>query len=202
MKAHLPEPMKRLVKDLAEWPSIGPRQARRLVFYLVRGGQDALKRYTADFDDLRKIKICEQCFFVHQNSDSLCEICRNPQREQGLIAIVEKETDLLALEATASFHGRYLIIGDLEKTGILEEVQKLRLQSLKQYIQKKLHGQAEEVILALNPTRAGDAYVEFITKELRPLTRKISRLAIGLPRGGEIEFADEETLGESLAHRQ
>ena len=115
--------------------------------------------------------------------------------------VVEKETDLLSLENTGKFTGRYLIIGGNSKTGTLEEWQKLRLQSLKQFIEKEFAGQAQEIIIAFNPTSAGDFSAALIEKELKGFTKKISRLGRGLPTGGEIEFADDETLGSALERR-
>ena len=197
----LHRPMKELADQLSELPSIGPRQAIRLVFYLAQEGQDALARLSKNLYEVLAIKTCRQCFFFHMNNDGLCDICRDPGRNQKIIAIVEKETDLLAIENTKLFGGRYFIFGTLEKSGILSEAQRLRLQSLKSHIEKNLGGQAEEILLALSPTRYGDFYADLVKKELQPLALRISKLAIGLPRGAEIEFADDETLGESLRGR-
>jgi recombination protein RecR len=201
MNNHLPRPMKDLANQLAELPSIGPRQAIRLVFHLIQKGHNDLSQLARGVQGLMTVKTCRQCFFFHLNQDGLCDICRDPGRNQKIIAIVEKESDLLALENIKTYGGRYFIFGTLEKTGILSEVQNLRLQSLKTQIEKSLGGQTEEIIIAFSPTRYGDFYAEIIKKELAPLTLRISRLAIGLPRGGEIEFADDETLGESLRGR-
>jgi recombination protein RecR len=149
---------------------------------------------------------------IHLNPQNsaprLCAICSNPKRNKSIIAVVEKETDLISLEKTKKFNGRYLIIGDLKKTGILESGQKLRLNHLKDFIKKHLtpsagsgQGQAEEIILALNPTTYGDLNADLITQELKGFAKKISRLGRGIPTGGEIEFADEETLGSALERR-
>lgn len=216
----LPEPLKKLVDRLSKLPSIGPRQATRLAFHLIGRGENSIRSLASDLDDLRKIKVCERCFFVHQNSGSLCDICANKNRDQKVIMVVEKETDLLSLEKTNKFSGRYFILGAIHKTGILEEWQKLRLENLKKFIQKELgpsthstiaqggeqsrttgSGQAEEIILAFNPTSQGDYNASLIVKELKPLAKKISRLGRGLPVGGEIEFADDETLGSALERR-
>jgi recombination protein RecR len=115
--------------------------------------------------------------------------------------IVEKETDLLSLENAGKFTGKYLVLGEIAKTGILESWQKLRLQNLKSIIQKEMQGKAEEIILALNPTSMGDFNASALARELEPFTKKISRLGRGLPTGGEIEFADDETLGSALERR-
>lgn len=193
--------MKELADQLTELPSIGPRQAIRLVFHLVDEGRNSLARLSQSIQEVMAIKTCRQCFFFHMNSDGLCDFCRDSGRNQKVIAIVEKETDLLAIENTKSYAGRYLILGLLERSGTLDEAQRLRLQSLKNHIEKNLGGKAEEIIIALSPTRYGDFYSNLIKKELEPVTLKISKLAIGLPRGAEIEFADDETLSESLRGR-
>lgn len=201
MTTRLPEAIKNLADELAELPSVGPRQALRLAFYLVGRGPANIKNLSDSISELRKVKTCERCFFVHQNKEGLCDICKNPSRKQDVIMVVEKETDLLSLENTGKYSGRYLVLGPIPKTGILEDWQKLRLQSLKTFLEKKLGGQSKEIILAFNPTSVGDFHASLMSKELAPLTKKISRLGRGLPTGGEIEFADDETLGSALERR-
>ncbi len=203
----LPEQVRKLIDTLAELPSIGPRQATRLVFYLINKGQDSIQNLARNIDELKRIKVCSRCFFIHQNVDNRCDICRNPARRQNVIMLVEKETDLLSIENTGKFQGRYFILGAIPKTGLLEDWQKLRLQSLKSFIEKDLNspstgsGQAEEIILGFNPTSSGDFNASLLEKELKPYAKKISRLGRGLPTGGEIEFADDETLGSALEKR-
>ena len=115
--------------------------------------------------------------------------------------IIEKETDLVSLERPKKFKGRYLILGELLKSGVLESGQKLRLNNLKSFIKKELNGQAEEIIIATNPTVYGDLQAMIIAKEFNNMAKKITRLGRGIPTGGEIEFADEETLGQALERR-
>jgi recombination protein RecR len=199
---HLPESINKLKEELSELPSIGPRQAIRLAFYLVGRGENYIKNLAREIDELHRIKICERCFFVHQNNGSLCGICKNPERRKDIVMIVEKETDLISLENTGKFRGRYLILGPVPKTGLFEEWQKLRLQNLKSFIGKELpEKKAEEIILAFNPTSIGDFHASLLAKELDGFAKKISRLGRGLPTGGEIEFADDETLGSALEKR-
>ncbi len=202
----LPDSFQRLADLLSDLPSIGPRQAIRLVFHLIHQGQDNVQNLSLRVGDLRKIKICERCFFIHQNAGALCDICSNPGRRQDVIVIVEKETDLMSLENTARFNGRYFILGEIPKSGVLEDWQKLRLQGLKSFIGNPapggLNGMAEEIILGFNLTSVGDFNSSLLEKELRPLAKKISRLGRGLPTGGEIEFADDETLGSALERRE
>ncbi|MBI3588948.1 MAG: recombination protein RecR [Candidatus Liptonbacteria bacterium] len=197
----LPSPIKRLVERLSELPAIGPRQATRLAFYLISRGQNEIHSLAQEIEALSKIKICGNCFFIHQNVGNLCDTCADSTRKKDVIAIIEKETDLVSIENTKKFNGRYLVLGVISKTGILEDWQKLRLQNLKSFINKDLDGKAEEIILAFSPTSNGDFNVSLLLKELAPLAKKVTRLGRGLPTGGEIEFADDETLGEALAKR-
>jgi len=197
----LPPPIQSIADQLSELPSIGPRQAIRLAFYLVGRSKEDIRALATGIDNLRNIKTCERCFFIHQNADHQCDICRNPNRNPRIVTVVEKETDLVSLENTKKFTGRYLIIGQVPKTGFLEEWQKLRLQSFKNLVTKEQGGSIDEIILAFNPTALGDLQASLLTKELAPFAKKISRLGRGLPTGGEIEFADDETLGSALERR-
>lgn len=196
----LSEPIKKFIEIFSVLPGIGIRQATRLAFKLINSGRNKIEETAEAVSDLKYLKICAQCFFVHQNKDSLCDICRDSNRRQNIIAVVEKETDLISLERTRKFKGRYLVLGELTKTGVLESVQKLRLNYLKNWIKKEF-GQAEEIIIAINPTTYGDLNASMIAKELSPFAKKITRLGRGIPTGGEIEFADEETLGQALERR-
>lgn len=196
----LSEPIKKFIEIFSVLPGIGIRQATRLAFKLINSGRNKIEETAEAVSDLKYLKICAQCFFVHQNKDSLCDICRDSNRRQNIIAIIEKETDLISLERTKKFKGRYLVLGELTKTGVLESVQKLRLNHLKNWIKKEF-GQAEEIIIAINPTTFGDLNASMIAKELSPFAKKITRLGRGIPTGGEIEFADEETLGQALERR-
>ncbi len=202
----LPDPIQRVADELSELPSIGPRQAIRLAFYLVALKKEEIRALAVNIDHLRLVKTCERCFFVHQNENGLCDICKNPNRNARIIMVVEKETDYISLENTHKFTGRYFIVGPVPKTGLLEDWQKARLASLKTFIQKPteeggLGGPVEEIILAFNPTSLGDFQAALLMKELAPLAKRMNRLGRGLPTGGEIEFADDETLGSALDRR-
>ncbi len=109
----LPRPIQDIADQLSDLPSIGPRQAIRLAFYLVGKSQQDIRALALGIDNLRNVKICERCFFVHQNDDTLCDICRNPNRNPHVIMVVEKETDLVSLENTKKFTGQYFIIGQI-----------------------------------------------------------------------------------------
>lgn len=221
----LPDAIKNVAQQLSELPSIGPRQATRLAFYLVSRGVNEIRGLSDAISGLQDIKICSQCFFptsptpgsgqagesgprprgsvgvVSSNQAPLCDICKNPARTRDVIMIVEKETDLISVENTGKFLGRYFIVGPIPKSGVFEDWQKLRIQNLKSIIEKELGGSAREIIFGFNPTSLGDFHASLLSKELQSLAKKISRLGRGLPTGGEIEFADEETLGGALEHR-
>lgn len=197
----LPDPVQKVVDELSELPSIGPRQAVRLAFHLIAQGPKDLRDLSDAIGGLAAIKICTHCYFIHQNDDGLCDICINPARNARIIMVVEKETDLLSLENTKKYTGRYFIIGQVPKTGFLEAWQKTRLAALAKFVEDELGGQADELIFAFNPTALGDFQASLLMKELAPLAKKVSRLGRGLPTGGEIEFSDDETLGASLERR-
>lgn len=198
----LPDPIKRAAEELSKLPGIGPRQAIRLAFHLAGENKGDVKNLAENIDALQNLKICDRCFYVHQNDGNRCDFCSSTNRNQAVIMVIEKETDLVSIENTGKFTGRYFLIGEIPKTGVLDATQKLRLQALKNFITKDLDGSAQEIILGFNPTSLGDLQSSLLYKELAPLAKKMSRLGRGLPTGGEIEFADEETLGASLERRQ
>lgn len=208
----LPNPIKQFTTVFSKLPSIGPRQATRLAFYIAGLGKTKIREISETIAGLADLTICVRCFRAHTGSAELCDICSNPTRDKNLIAIIEKETDLISLEKTKKFNGWYLLIGELHKTGELEPEQKLRLAGLKTFIKKELPpshkasedkpaGKAEEIILAVNPTIYGDLNAALLKKELEEHAQKITRLGRGIPTGGEIEFADEETLGSAIDKR-
>jgi len=201
---NLPDPIKNFIHHFSKLPSIGPRQATRLAFQVLGSGKDEIEGIIKSLEGLESMSICEKCFLVflpQNNDDKLCEICRDQNRNPKIIAIVEKETDLISIEKTNKFEGNYFIIGSLQKNGVLGSEQKRRLEKLKTNIEKELGGQADEIIIATNPTTYGDFNAAILGKELKDLTKKITRLGRGIPTGGEIEFADEDTLGNALERR-
>ena len=197
----IPEAIRKFVDIFSILPGVGPRQAIRLAFYFIHQGIAFEAETAKTIASLKNIRVCKNCFYIHENPDGLCEICANPKRNHKVIAVIEKETDLISIENTGRFKGRYFVLGDLRKTGILETDQKLRLQSLKKWIENELGGQADEIIIAINPTTYGDLNASIIGKELEASAKKITRLGRGIPTGGEIEFADEETLSEAIERR-
>jgi len=200
---NLPDPIKNFVDHFSKLPSIGPRQATRLSFHIINSGKSEIEGIIRSLQDLEEMSICDKCYFVFlpQDNSKLCDICNDKKRNKKIIAIIEKETDLISIEKTNKFDGVYFIVGNLQKNGVLGKEQKKRLEKLKNIINKELSGQADEIIIATNPTTYGDFNAAILTKELKDLANKITRLGRGIPTGGEIEFADEETLGSALERR-
>ncbi len=196
----IPRPIKHLVDLLTTLPSIGPRQATRLAFHISNLGQAKAVEFANAMTGLAKIRPCVECFFIHEENAELCKICSDASRKKDLIAIVEKETDLISLERPKKFTGRYLVLGELRRGAVLNEIQKMKLQHLKITL-AKTGCPAEEILIATNPTTYGDLAATVIEEHLKDSAKKITRLGRGIPTGGEIEFADEETLGKALDNR-
>ena len=212
----IPKSIRQFVDIFSRLPGIGPRQAIRLAFYFIRQGLAFQDEFIKTLESFKNIGICKQCFYVSENTSGLCIFCGDKNRNQNIIAIVEKETDIISIENTGKFNGRYLVLGDIRKSGIFETDQKLRLQSLKKWIEKELGGparqspdgssrmaggKAKEIIVAVNPTTEGDIISSIIAEDVRPFAEKVSFLGRGIPTGGEIEFADEDTLGSAIERR-
>jgi len=198
----LPPEIKKFVDAFSELPGIGPRQATRLAFRLTHDHTQHIEQLAAAMEGLRDIVLCETCFFPYSSSVGHCPLCTDPARDQSLFMIVEKETDLIAIERAGAFHGRYCVIGSLEKSGVLDAEHERRLATLQNTITATApDGKAREIIIAFSPTTAGDINAGRVAQRLRPYAQTISRIGRGIPTGGEIEFADDETLAEALGRR-
>lgn len=197
----IPEQIKKFIETFSRLPSIGPRLATRLSFYLLGLDKAERKELEMALAGLNTLDRCPRCFFLKSEHKTVCDICANPQRDPFTIALVEKETDIISLERAHKFNGHYLIVGELPDKGTLESVHKLRLQHLRTRIENELGGKANELVIALNPTTFGDFVASIIKQDFKNLAKKITRLGRGIPTGGEIEFADEETLGSALERR-
>jgi len=197
----IPEPIKKFIESFSRLPSIGPRLATRLAFSLTLLDKQELEKIKQAIWGIQNLERCPNCFFFRQKNKKLCDICADPLRNPKIIAIVENETDLLALEKTNHFKGHYLILGEISKDGLIGPEQKFRLQSLKNRIKKELGASVDELLIALNPNTFADLTAEIIKEEFKDLAKKITRLGRGMPTGGEIEFADEETLIQALERR-
>lgn len=196
----MPKAVGKFTESFSQLPSIGPRLATRLAFYLLNLDKSSLAALIDALGGLKHLNRCPQCFFFKETNETLCTICANPRRDAKTIAVVERESDLLAVEKTGKFNGRYLILGELPEKGVLESSHRLRLAALKHLITAG-GGKLGELVLALSPNSFGDFTSDAIREEFKGLAEKITRLGRGIPTGGEIEFADEETLGQALERR-
>lgn len=194
----------KLVSIFKKFPTVGSRTAGRFVYYLMKLPKNRIDEFVQAILELQKrVKLCQMCFNPFEGDSAICPICQNSQRNKNLLCIVEKETDLASLESTRKFNGLYFILGGTMATMRKEDLNNLRIDELKKRISGK---NFSEIIVALNPTpegRATSVLVENIIKEIFPTPSfKITHLAKGIPVGGELEYADEETLESALEGRK
>jgi len=192
-----PEALRRVVTLLARWPGLGEKSAARLALYLLRAPREEVLELAGALADLKeKVRLCRRCFAFAD--EELCPVCADPGREAGMLMVVAEPEDLLALERVGWFRGRYHVLGGLLSP--LEGVKDrdLRVAELKERVREE---GVQEVILALNPTLEGEVTTTFLSQELKPLGVKVTRIAYGLPMGGDIKYADQQTLKEALGHR-
>ena len=193
-----------LVHELSKLPGIGEKSATRLAYHLLNADSERVKRLTdALLAAKEKIHLCNQCF-TYTEAD-LCEICANPLRSPDAICVVERPSDVRALEASGKFKGTYHVLhGTLSPVdGIGPE--QIRVQELLRRVRAWAESQPDlshkEIVLALNPSVEGEATALYVTRLLKPLGLRIYKIAYGLPMGGSIEYADRGTLGRALENR-
>jgi len=189
-----------LVHELSKLPGIGEKSATRLAFHLLNADADRVKRLTdALLRAKAKIRLCGHCFTYTE--DERCEICANPLRSQDSVCVVERPSDVRAIEASGKFKGTYHVLhGTLSPVDGVGPDQ-IRLQELLSRVRAWEEISGKELVLALNPSVEGEATVLYITRLLKPLGLKISKIAYGLPMGGSIEYADRGTLGRAMENR-
>jgi recombination protein RecR len=195
---HYAKPLARLVAELEKLPGIGPKSAQRMAFYLLRvPKEEALHLAEAIRDVKDKIRFCEACFnFTDQD---LCDICRDPKRDSSQLCVVAEPRDLIAMEKTNEFHGLYHVLQGVisPQEGILPDM--LRIKELFPRIAKH---DVKEVIIATNPTVEGEATAFYLAKMLKALGIRVTRIAHGLPAGGDLDYADQATLVSALTWRR
>jgi recombination protein RecR len=192
-----PKSFQRLIDHFSSLPSIGPKLAERLVLHLFKQEQKKLDDFSETLKDLKKkISFCTQCFNISENG--LCSICRDSKRDRSLICAVEEPLDVIAIEKTRLMRGLYHVLGGT----INQPADKNNELKIKELIDRLKKGEIKEVILATNPTTEGEATALYLARLIRPLDIKITRLARGLPTGGDIEYADEATLGGAIEGRK
>lgn len=188
--------VERLISELAKLPGIGPRSAQRLTFHLLRQPREqVLPLAEAIVEVKERIGFCRRCFNLAEGD--LCPVCSDPRRDQRLLCVVEQPFDVVTIERTGEYRGLYHVLGGALSPIDGVEPSDLRIAELVARVDETV----EEVILATNPTMTGEATAMYIA-DLLPERVKVTRLASGLPVGGDLEYADELTLGRALAGRR
>lgn len=202
-----PKSIQKLIEQFSKFPTVGPRTAARFVFYLLKLPKENIAGLIESISNLsEEVKICSFCFKPFEGEGDLCEICYNPGRDRTRLCLVEKEVDLDAIENIKKYNGLYFILGgtiSLSK----EESAKVRVEELIERIKNPavfhlFDATFQEIIIATNPTTEGEATALYLERKLKPLNKKVTKLARGMPKGGELEYADEETLGDALEGRK
>lgn len=194
----IPASVQRLIDELSRLPGVGPRTAERLTFHLVRSENDDPKRLGEALLELKQsLQHCKVCFNLADTET--CAVCASPNRQDDVIAVVEEPLDVVAIEKTGLFHGLYHVLG-----GVISPIDgigpdKLQIGSLLKRVES---GEVKELILATNPSTEGEATAMFIKRALESKPITVTRLARGLPVGGDLEYADQITLGRALQGRQ
>ena len=195
----LPESIQSLVTALERLPGIGPKSASRLAFYLLRASEDVAQDLSTALANLKaNTAFCSECFNITDAGRERCEICESHKRDSSLICVVEEALDVLALERTGGFQGKYHVL-----QGVLSPIEGIGPDDLKikQLVERVARGGVGEIIIATNPSMEGDATALYLRQQLEPMGVKVTRLARGLPVGGDLEYADQNTLLRALAGR-
>lgn len=194
----VPKPVERLIEELSRLPGIGPKTASRLTFYLLRSAREQVQALAEAIGELQeKVVTCSVCFNIAETSP--CPICSDRQRERSLVCVVEEPLDVLAIERTRGYDGLYHVLH-----GAISPVEGIGPEDLKiaELIQRLRGAPVQEVILATNPNLEGESTAMYIFRQLAPLGVRVTRLAHGLPMGGDLEYADEITLTHALEGRR
>jgi recombination protein RecR len=195
---HYAKPLARLVGELEKLPGIGPKSAQRMAFYLLRIPKEEARRLSEAILEVKdKISFCKECFnFTDQE---LCEVCRDVKRDPTVLCVVAEPRDLIAMEKTNEFHGLYHVLQGVisPQEGIMPDM--LRIKELMPRLSRN---NVQEVILATNPTIEGETTALYLARQLKPLGFKVTRIAHGLPAGGDLDYADQATLISALNWRR
>jgi len=191
-------PVQELIDELGRLPGIGPKSAQRIAFHLLKiTTEDAGRLASAITTVKERIRFCRLCFNVTENEE--CDYCSDSRRDASLVCVVEDPRDIVAVERTGEYRGRYHVLGGAINP--LEGVGPDQLR-VKELYARLGHESIDEVILATNPNLEGEATAMYLSRQLKPLGVKVTRLASGLPVGGDLEYADELTLGRALEGRR
>ena len=187
-----------LIDELGRLPGVGPKSAQRIAFHLLQADEPEVRRLAEVLIEVKaRVKFCSICFNVSE--DDQCRICRDPRRDQTILCVVEEYKDVVAIERTREFKGRYHVLG-----GAISPIDGIGPEQLRvrELMMRLSDGTVTELILATDPNLEGEATATYLTRMLKDLDLSVTRLASGLPVGGDLEYADEVTLGRALAGRR
>lgn len=187
-----------LIDELGRLPGVGPKSAQRIAFHLVQSEPADIRRLVAALTEVsEKVRFCTMCGNVAEAE--LCRICQDPRRDPGVLCVVEEPKDVVAIEKTREFRGRYHVLG-----GAISPIDGVGPDDLRvrELVSRLAGGEVGEVILATDPNLEGEATATYLARLLKPMGVKVTRLASGLPVGGDLEYADEVTLGRAFEGRR
>ncbi len=191
-------PVERLITELSKLPSIGPKSAQRIAFHVVRGRPDDARALADALREVKeRIRPCRRCFNLTEGEE--CEICTDPRRDASVICAVEDPYDIGPIERTGEYRGLYHVLGGALSPLDGVEPEDLRIAELVERVEKE---GTKEIVIATNPNTTGEATALFIAQELKDTPVRVTALASGLPVGGDLEYADEVTLGRAFAGRR
>lgn len=195
---HYARPLARLVAELEKLPGVGPKSAQRMAFHLLRASaSDAEQLAHAILEVKEKIGFCRECFnFTDQE---VCEVCRDTRRDRSLLCVVAEPRDVIAVEKTNEYRGLYHVLQGVisPQEGVMPDMLRIR-----ELFPRLAHNEVREVILATNPTVEGEATAYYLARQLKPLGLRVTRIAHGLPAGGDLDYADQATLISALSWRR
>ncbi|CAO5226961.1 recombination mediator RecR [Frankia sp. AgKG'84/4] len=187
-----------LIDELGRLPGIGPKSAQRIAFHLLAADPADVRRLATALTEVKeKVRFCRNCFNVAQAE--LCRICADPRRDQALICVVEEPKDVVAIERTREFRGRYHVLG-----GAINPIGGVGPDDLhiRELVARLADGTVTELILATDPNTEGEVTASYLARQIGPMGLRVTRLASGLPMGGDLEWADEVTLGRAFEGRR
>jgi len=194
-----PKAVQRLIDEFSRLPGIGPKSASRLTYFLLRSGGEQPRDLAAALTELReRTRFCSTCFNIADAEMDPCPVCADPSRNIGQLCVVEEPLDVLAIERTREFKGRYHVLH-----GVISPVEGVGPEDLKirELLERVKRSPIKEIILATNISLEGEATAMYVQRQLQPLGVRVTRLARGLPVGGDLEYADETTLARALQGR-
>lgn len=191
------EPLQIAIDELSKLPSIGKKTAQRLALHLLKSDPEKVNHLVNAISDLKeKIRFCEICHNI--STEETCEICKSHKRDKSVICVVEEASDIIAIEKTNEFNGLYHVLGGVLSPLAGKGVEELNIKDL---LRRFENGEVKEIILALNPDTEGETTSLYLAKLIKPLGIRVTRIARGLPVGGDLEFADEATIGRAVINR-